>query len=31
MPNLIEIKITAVNNERTMRFGARGPPASGTL
>jgi GxxExxY protein len=24
MPNIVEIKITAVNNERTMRFGARG-------
>jgi GxxExxY protein len=24
MPNLVEITITAVNNERTMRFGARG-------
>jgi hypothetical protein len=23
MPNLVEITITAVNNERTMRFGAR--------
>jgi type II secretory pathway pseudopilin PulG len=24
MPQVVEIKITAVNNERTMRFGARG-------
>jgi hypothetical protein len=23
MPQVVEIKITAVNNERTMRFGAR--------
>ncbi|MEI8293771.1 MAG: GxxExxY protein [bacterium] len=24
MPHIVEIKITAINNERTMRFGARG-------
>ncbi len=24
IPNIVEIKVTAVNNERTMRFGARG-------
>jgi len=27
MPNILEIKITAVNNERTMRFGARNADA----